>query len=256
MLHSLLEAMKEALARCAETLQYEASTLPAAQMGQSVLPEKFTKKQQIRSRLDGGVELDGSVRALLETTKEELLGHRVLEQSRAAAEEREPRPTYSQVSLQGCHQSLMPSYRLPQSVGSVRVLSELGMSSDGESKGTTRALPLWILDEEQRHVVGIGSGEAEESKSMLHSLTGDAHEWSLSFCRDFRALHQFNHDHDCTMTCIKYVKKGKEAAEKALDKRMVSCVSLLLLLLLPHRHLHLHVCRSGEGGDEGVQETG
>ena len=87
------------------------------------------------------------MRALLETTKEELLGHHVLEQSRAAAEEREPRPTYSQVSLQGCHQSLMPSYRLPQSVGSVRVLSELGMSSDGENKEKIWALPPWILDE-------------------------------------------------------------------------------------------------------------
>ena len=85
-LHSLLEAMKEALVRCAETLQYEASTLPAAQMRQTVLPEKFTKKQQIRSRLDGGVELDGSVRAFLETTREERLGHQVLEQTRAVAE--------------------------------------------------------------------------------------------------------------------------------------------------------------------------
>ena len=56
-----------------------------------MLPEKFTKKQQIRSRLDGGVELDGSVRALLETTKEELLGHHVLEQSRANC--RRARPT-------------------------------------------------------------------------------------------------------------------------------------------------------------------
>ena len=218
MLHSLLEAMKEALVRCAETLQYEASTLPAAQMRQTVLPEKFTKKQQIRSRLDGGVELDGSVRAFLETTREERLGHQVLEQTRAVAEEREARPSYSQVSLQGCHQSLMPSYRLPQSVGDVRVLTELGMASDVENQETTRALPTWRLDEEEDHVVGIGSEEAPEASAVLNSLTADAGAWALSFCRDFRALHQFNHDHDCTMTCIKYVKKAKEAAEKALQK--------------------------------------
>ena len=42
-LHGLLNALKSALLRCAETVQYEASTLPASQMGQSVLPEKNTK---------------------------------------------------------------------------------------------------------------------------------------------------------------------------------------------------------------------
>ena len=56
-LHGLLNALKTSLLRCAETLQYEASTLPASQMGQSVLPEKFTKKQQAQSRLDGGSEV-------------------------------------------------------------------------------------------------------------------------------------------------------------------------------------------------------
>ena len=48
-------------------------------------------------------------------------------------------------------------------------------------------------------------------------LVRDADQWALSFCRDFRALHQFNHDHDCQSTCIKYVaKKGLDAAKKAL----------------------------------------
>ena len=67
-LHSLLQDLKHALISCAESLQYEASTLPATQMGQNVLPEKFTKKQQIQSRLDGGLELDGPRRQLLATT--------------------------------------------------------------------------------------------------------------------------------------------------------------------------------------------
>ena len=38
-LHSLLKAMRDALVACAATLQYEASTLPAVQMQQTVLPE-------------------------------------------------------------------------------------------------------------------------------------------------------------------------------------------------------------------------
>ena len=59
-LHSLLQKLRQAMISCVESLQYEASTLPAAQMRQAVLREKFTKKQQLQSRLDGGVELDGS----------------------------------------------------------------------------------------------------------------------------------------------------------------------------------------------------
>ena len=43
MLHSLLKAMRDALVLCAGTLQYEASTLPAAQMQQTVLPENTQK---------------------------------------------------------------------------------------------------------------------------------------------------------------------------------------------------------------------
>ncbi len=116
-LHNLFRDLKVALIRCAETLQYEASTLPAKQMGQTVLPEKFTKKQQYHSRLDGGIELDGSKREFLPITAQELPGHHILEQRKAAAEGRPPLSMYSQAFLEGCHQSLMPSYRLPQKLG-------------------------------------------------------------------------------------------------------------------------------------------
>ena len=95
-LHRLLETFKMALVRRTATVQYEASTLPAAQMSQKVPPEKFTKQQQCRSRLDGGVELDGTSRQLLEVTEEELPGHHVLEKRRAAAEGRAPPSYYSQ----------------------------------------------------------------------------------------------------------------------------------------------------------------
>ena len=125
-LKSFFEAVKGALLSCAATLQYEASTLPAEQMNQTVLPEKFTKKQQYQSRLDGGVELDGSKREELAITADELPGHHVLEHRRAAAEGRAPVAMYSQASLQGCHQSLMPSYRLPQNLGARKVLDEVG----------------------------------------------------------------------------------------------------------------------------------
>ena len=109
-----LQWLKASLLACASSLQYADSTLPADQMGQTVLPEKFTAKQQQQSRLDGGVEEDGvSVRPLVETTADERQGHEVLEHRRAAAERRPPLNCYSHVELTGCHQSLMPTYRLP-----------------------------------------------------------------------------------------------------------------------------------------------
>ena len=43
-LHNLFQDLESALIRCADTLQYEASTLPAKHMGQTVLPKKFTAK--------------------------------------------------------------------------------------------------------------------------------------------------------------------------------------------------------------------
>ena len=75
-------------------MQYEASTLPAKQMGQTVLPEKFTEKQQKQSRLDGGIELDGSQRKYLPVTAPELPGHHELEKRKANKEGRPPVSMY------------------------------------------------------------------------------------------------------------------------------------------------------------------
>jgi hypothetical protein len=117
-------------------------------MGQTVPPEKFTKKQQLHSRLDGGLELDGTHRQLLETTPQELPGHHVREHLRAHAEQRPLLSCYSQVSLQGCHQSLMPTYRLPQSVCNVTPLDEVGMTSDTRRVEVPTKTFSWYAQEE------------------------------------------------------------------------------------------------------------
>ena len=45
----------------------------------------------------------------------------------------------------------------------------------------------------------------------------DAERFALAFSRDARALHGHNHDHNCSFTCIKYVKQNaKKIAEKSL----------------------------------------
>jgi len=226
-LHSLFQKLKVALIRCAETLQYEASTLPAKQMGQTVSPEKFTKKQQQQSRLDGGTELDGSQRKCLPLTEPELPGHHVLERRKAASEGRPWLSMYSQASLKGCHQSLMPSYRLPQNPGARKMLDEVGMTCHDTNAATTAFPPVWDIQEDAEHVLAIqkASDAGVAQPASREDLVQDANQFALSYARDFRALHQFNHDHDCTTTCIKYVaKQCKEAAQEALRKgRVVAC---------------------------------
>ena len=45
----------------------------------------------------------------------------------------------------------------------------------------------------------------------------DAESFAFAFSRDDRALHGHNHDHNCSFTCVKYVKQNaKQIAEKGL----------------------------------------
>ena len=118
------------------------------------------------------MELDGSARDLLHATSDELLGHRVLEHRRAAVEQREPRPAYSQVSLQGCHQSLMPSYRLPQSVGNFNTLDELGMAQSCETVLNSLPSARWIQAHGERHVQGFAPAGIDEEATYV---TAPAH---------------------------------------------------------------------------------
>ena len=211
-------------------------------MGQTVLPEKFTQKQQKHSRLDGGVELDGSQRQLLPVTAPELPGHHELEKRRANAEGRAPVSMYTQASLQGCHQSLMPTYRLPQNLGARKVLDEVGMHCPDETAAADAFPPQWVVDEDAEHVqmpstcsIAASVGIVAQPASCADVIQ-DAHQFALSYVRDFRALHQFNHDHDCTTTCIKYVaKQCRDSAEEALRKgKVVACRFFFFHILIFH----------------------
>jgi hypothetical protein len=253
-LHNLFRDIKVALIRCAETLQYEASTLPAKQMGQTVLPEKFTEKQQKHSRLDGGIELDGSARQFLPVTAPELPGHHELEKRKANKEGRPPVSMYSQASLQGCHQSLMPSYRLPQNLGARKVLDEVGMHCTDGDTAPKAFPPCWVTDDAE-HVQRpsrcqtTAADSSVEQPASCEDIIQDADQFALSYARDFRALHQFNHDHDCTFTCIKYVaQKCKDAAQEALRKgKVVACRFWFFHVLV-----FMYVCTAVTGIAEAV----
>ena len=105
------------------------------------------------------------------------------------------------------------------------------MHCDTANASSDVCLPYWVIENGADHVQrpsirsnvrGFGSVAPPASTD---DITQDAGRFALSYCRDFRALHQFNHDHDCTATCIKYVaKQCKDAAQEALRKgKVVAC---------------------------------
>ena len=232
----------------------------------------------MQSRLDGGVELDGSRRQLLETTPQELPGHHVLEHSRAHSERRPALSVYSQVSLQGCHQSLMPTYRLPQRMLNITTLDEVGMASDHQQVEASTTPMHWCTSDEGDQVSGVAlrcvgraeqpvaetliGGDIAEQPACLEDYVADANAFAVSYCRDFRALHQLNHDHDCTNTCVKYVqKKCKAAAEEALRRgssvacRFSSSTSWSLLAVLYSLQSVLGRMLSSVSGGKGTSSS-
>ena len=215
----LAEASK-ALLRCASTLQYEAATLPARQMKQEVPREKFTLRQQQLSRLDGGLEIDGTERDKLEPTPEEPLGHIAAEADAAALANRPVRSAYRDVPLTGCHNSILPAYRQPHLAFQMfPMLDEYGRHvrstapADAGLETLPSALP-WQVSETGEIMAAVSLQGTAVSSQMFRE---DAERFALAFSRDFRALHGHNHDHNCSFTCIKYVKQNaKKIAEKAV----------------------------------------
>ena len=75
-LRAFLSRLRSAVLLAASTIQYDSAAVPAAQLGVDVAPEPFSKKQQLQTRFDGGVEVDGeTIRPLLDVTEREPPGH-------------------------------------------------------------------------------------------------------------------------------------------------------------------------------------
>ena len=209
-LTELLAEASKALVRCASTLQYEAATLSARQMQQTVPPERFTARQQELSRLDGGFEIDGTQRQTLQPTPAEPLGHIAAEDDQASLENRPVRNAYRDVQLTGCHNSLLPAYRQPHlAFQEFPMLDEFGRhvrtQNDAAALQSLPTILPWQVSE---------NGEVTEAVSPDTGTTittdefrKDSDRYALAFSRDARALHGHNHDHNCSFTCIKYVKQ-------------------------------------------------
>ena len=166
-------------------------------MKQVVPPEKFTQRQQELSRLDGGLEIDGTERIKLEPTAEEPLGHIAAEQDAAALANRPVRNAYREVPLTGCDNSLLPAYRQPHlAFESFPTLDEYGRHvQTSETSTVLQSLPSGLPWKVSNH------GEVMDAITLAAATVGpemfqqDAERFALAFCRDARALHVHNHDH-------------------------------------------------------------
>ena len=54
-------------------------------------------------------------------------------------------------------------------------------------------------------------------------IVADAKQWATHFAQDVVNNHCTNHEHDCTETCAKYVKKKLEAKESLGSTKIPSC---------------------------------
>ena len=65
----------------------------------------------------------------------------------------------------------------------------------------------------------LADGTQSTSKDKLE----DAHAWKAEFAHDVFNNHCSNHEHDCTETCVKYVKKKLEAKQSLRSNKVPSC---------------------------------
>ena len=198
------------LLKAATQLQYDSAVEPGVQLGQA---QPVSQKQLQQSRMDGGLEPDGSHRDQLVLSPAERLQHVVREEELAASENRPPRNARTEVPLTGCQLSVFPAYRLPSGFADLR--SRFGSS----------ATP-WDFNERgelQRFVM------PNSDSATLEDFERDSQAWSLQFSQDVRFLHVHCHDHCCTTTCVKYAKNDRTGEKGIIEKGSCSRVSIQFL---------------------------
>jgi hypothetical protein len=220
-LTTAVREIREALLATAATVQYDAARESARQLGVDLRPEPFTARQQRQSRMDGGEEEEGGAeREHVELAPPVEQPHFERERDLAAAESRLPRlgsAAYREVSLTGAFQSIFPAYRQRLHFGELGDVSQL--SKSGPCLPSRQLEDIFAMDNEGRIVdVLLADGTA----SSVADKTADAEQWAAHFAQDVFNNHCSTHEHDCTETCIKYVKKKLEA-KQSLRSTKVPC---------------------------------
>jgi len=198
-----MASYNEPLVASTSTRQYESATLPARQLGQQMRNVLFSEKQQRQSRYDEGLEDDGvRPRPLVPIVPAEPAAHIAREHRRATLGSAY-RNTYREVPLTDSQLCIAPHYLLPQSFGLPCSLGREGEVEDEDAAGLP-GLP-WVSDDAR--------GELLHCLADLqgHMATGADLERERCFGQGVRFLHQHNHNHDCTETCVKNLKKKRKS---------------------------------------------
>ena len=137
--------------------------------------------------------------------------HLERERHLAAAESRLPRvgsAAYREVPLTGAFQSTFPAYRQRSHFGDLGDASQLANS---EPCLPSRRLEDIFNKDDEGQIVDVLLPDGTVSSEA--DIAADAKQWATHFAQDVFNNHCTNHEHDCTETCIKYVKKKLEANE-------------------------------------------
>ena len=219
-----LDMWRQNVLRTACTVQYDSCSESARQFGvdADVPAEAFTAEQQVQSKYDGELEIDGSRRVHVPVTGPEQEKHVIRESALASAEQRQSLTQYT-APLTGSQLAALPSYRLLQNFGRVAQLDSCGkpVVEDDQVSPVADVMPLPFNTNAAGVVTaarmpdGMPANEAD--------LAQDAKRWSLAFSKDVFSLQALTHTHNCKETCVKYVKDKTEAKQSLEKGRVPLC---------------------------------
>ena len=118
----------------------------------------------------------------------------------------------------------MPMYRRSDGFGRLEVPDEFGyypeaatQHSEKQSANQHSQHDGWLAYRKEYAVDPTGEITGfcmpNHELSSARQIKDDCEAWKTSFARDQRASFIQNHDHDCTGTCVKYMKKKKNGTE-------------------------------------------
>ena len=128
---------------------------------------------------------------------------------------------YKNLPFTGPFQSTFPWYRQRSSFGATSgVFQFSGTDGDASQAAHRSNFGVHEIDESGEVVAHrLADGTQSTSKDKLE----DAHAWKVEFAHDVFNNHCSNHEHDCTETCVKYVKKKLEAKQSLRSNKVPSC---------------------------------
>ena len=102
------------------------------------------------------------------------------------------------------------------------MLDEFGCHVDSADDPYLPTQLPWQVDENGAVASVVGPNGRDLNSEAFQE---DAERFALAFCRDTRALHCHNHDHNCSFTCVKYTKaSAKKLAEESVGtERNIVC---------------------------------